>query len=433
MNLAYLVNQYPKVSHAFIRREIEALETSDSTIRVLRFSVRRTREPLPDPADRIELAKTAAILDQVWLGLPLATVIAVLTSPLRFVRALAVAMLLGWKGDRGLLRHLVFLMEAAWLGRRLSKERVSHLHSHFGTNSTTVALLTHVLTDIPYSFTVHGPEEFDKATILGLETKIRHASFVVAISSFGKSQLMRWCSAEDWPKLHVVRCGVDANFLVDAPSPVATNRTLVCVGRLCEQKGQLLLIEAASRLVQQGCELELRLVGDGPMRKECEGAIKRWNLQRHVTITGWASGEMVKHEIEQAGVFVLPSFAEGLPVVIMEALALGRPVISTYVAGIPELVQNGINGWLVPAGDVEALVEAMRMAIETPAVELQAMGARGRERVGERHDVRIESKRLAGLLTLRADEPAGPAIGGRRAAAGQSTPATSRGESLKST
>jgi len=395
--IAYLVNVYPSPSHSFIRREIAALEELGWA--VSRFSMRRSDSPLVDPGDQAELTRTEVILDAGAVGLLLAVLGCLLWSPGRFLRASGMALRLSRSSDRGLFRHGIYLAEAAWLRRRLAGQGISHVHAHFGTNSATVALLCRLLGGPKYSFTAHGPEEFDKATVLGLDQKIVNAAFVVAISQFGRSQLYRWCNYFDWPKVQVVHCGLDQQFFAEEPSPVPDNRRLVCVGRLCEQKGQLLLVEAVERLTVDGHSVELVLVGDGPMRSEIESRIRDGHLESHIRITGWASGETVRREIEEARLFVLPSFAEGLPVVIMEAFALGRPVISSYVAGIPELVHPGVNGWLVPAGDVDSLATAIREALNTPIERLREMGAHGRESVLECHDIRKEAAKLAALFT----------------------------------
>lgn len=172
----------------------------------------------------------------------------------------------------------------------------------------------------------------------------------------------------------------------------------MCVGRLSEEKGQLLLIEAAHRLVSEAADLKLVLVGDGHLRGDVEELIEKLELRSHVEITGWASSDQVRREILNSRALVLPSFAEGLPVVIMEALALGRPVISTFVAGIPELVQPGVCGWLVPAGSIDPLVSAMRKALHMPVLQLEEMGRAGAVRVAELHDVRTEAEKLARLF-----------------------------------
>ena len=191
-------------------------------------------------------------------------------------------------------------------------------------------------------------------------TKLEHAAFVVCVSAFGRSQYMRWTRSDLWQKIVVVHCGLDRSFFnSQLHMPPATPR-LVCVGRLSEQKAQTVLVAAVRRLRDEGVHCEVVLAGDGPMRDLIENEIQQAGLQRQVTITGWLSGDRIKTEISAARALVLPSFAENMPVVIMEAFALGRPVISTYIAGIPELVRPQVSGWLVPAGDEIALAKAIR-------------------------------------------------------------------------
>jgi colanic acid/amylovoran biosynthesis glycosyltransferase len=396
MTLAYLVNQYPKVSHTFVRREIAALERHG--FRVERFSIRRAKETLADDADRLEAQRTHVVLDAGVTGLALAVVVTGLTRPISLLKAAAVAFRSSRCSDRGLLVHFAYLAEACTLLRRLRRFGCKHVHAHFGTIGTTVAMLCHELGGPPFSFTVHGPEEFDKPHLIALTEKISKAAFVVAVSSFGQSQLYRWSPFGDWSKIHVVRCGVDEALFAAPRAPIPPAPRLVCVGRLCAQKGQILLVEAAARLAAKGVDFEIVLVGDGEMRTEIEHAIVHHGLADRIRITGWASGETVKAEILASRALVLPSFAEGLPVVIMEALALGRPVISTYVAGIPELVEPFRSGWLVPAGSVDALAEAMREVLLAPPESLAQLGREGEKRVRELHDVDANARALASLL-----------------------------------
>ena len=259
-------------------------------------------------------------------------------------------------------------------------------------------MLVRVLGGPSYSFTVHGPDEFDKPEFLGLREKIVRSKFVVAISSYGRSQLYRWAPAAVWSKVEEVHCGLEPAFhaSTDPADPAAAR--LVCVGRLCEQKGQLLLLEAANRLATRGIEFELVLAGDGETRSELEAAICRLKLTDRVRITGWIGSARVREEILAARALVLASFAEGLPVVLMEAMALGRPVVTTCVAGIPELVVDGETGWLVPAGDVRALEVALEACLAATPQQLGEMGRRGRARVLMRHDVDASAARLADLF-----------------------------------
>ncbi len=390
MRIAYLINQYPKVSHSFIRREIQALERLG--VEVLRISVRKP-EHCPDPADQAEAALTHFLLSP--LAMLTAFVVCLAKRPTRILEAIGETYALSRRADRGRLAHVAYFFEACQLARLLKQQTITHVHAHFGTNSTTVALITKILADTTYSFTVHGPEEFDRPLALKLTRKIEAAEFVVAISSFGRSQLMRWCPHPQWSKLQVIRCGLDSSFWsTRVERGAGESQTLLCVGRLCEQKGQLLLIDAVAQLKKRGMAVQLVLAGDGELRAEMEAKIVALGLEHVVEITGWLDGEQVKERLLQCRAMVLPSFAEGLPVVIMEAFALQRPVVTTYVAGIPELVRDQINGWLIPAGSLEHLVDALIAVLNSPAELLEKFGANARLTVQAKHDVDEE----AGIL-----------------------------------
>ena len=402
MKIAYLVNQYPAISHTFVRREIRALE--DLGVEVERFSMRRVKDALQDPADRAEAERTRVILDRGVRGLASGLVRSALTRPRALARAARRAVELGVRSERGMLYQGAYLAEACVLVDWLEQAGVEHVHAHFGTNSASVAMLARELGGPEFSFTTHGPEEFDKPEAIKLGAKVEAARFVAAISSFGRSQIWRRVAAKDWSKVHIVRCGLDAAFLEREPTPVPDVPRVCCVGRLNEQKGHTLLIEAVAKLVREGVDVQLVLVGDGELRGAIEKRIAELGMQANVTITGWASGDVVRREILASRAMVLPSFAEGLPVVIMEALALGRPVISTYVAGIPELIEPGVCGWLAPAGSVDATAEAIRECLATDVKTLTRMGAEGRRRVLAMHDVRESARRLKALLEGRAPE-----------------------------
>lgn len=392
MRVGYFVNQYPKVSHSFIRREILAHEAAG--LAITRYALRTDPAELVDAADKQELAKCRYVLREKPLRIAACIFSEMAANPKGFMRAGMLAVRMGWRSDRGLLRHFLYWAEAAVLARWCRDDEIDHLHAHFGTNSAAIAMLAHEMTGIPYSFTVHGPEEFDKPQFLGLTEKIRRAAFVVAVSSFGRSQLYRWADRRDWDKIRVIHCGLEASFYAgDTPPPPATPR-LVCVARLSEQKGVGILIHAARRLFLGEVRFEIVIVGDGPMRRDIESMIRHYELGEHISIIGWQDAARVREEILKARALVLPSFAEGLPVVIMEAMALQRPVISTYIAGIPELVTAGQTGWLVPAGDVPSLARAMRDALEAPVETLSAMGAKARDAVLKNHDIVTEAAKL---------------------------------------
>lgn len=396
MKIAYLVNQYPKVSHSFIRREILALERQG--FEVERFALRGWADQLVDAEDLREREKTRYLLRDGAPALAKSMLGELVRAPGRFLGAVKLALRMARRADRPLPLHLIYLAEACRMVGWMRASGVRHLHAHFGTNPAEVAMLARELGGPAYSFTVHGPEEFDKPEFLHIKEKIARSAFVVAISSFGRSQLFRWIPYTDWPKVEIVHCGLEPAFHAGAAVPPPAAPRLVCVGRLCEQKGQLLLVRAVAQLVARGVAVELVLAGDGEMRGEIETVIARHQLQNVVRITGWISSDQVREEILASRALALPSFAEGLPVVVMESMVLRRPVLTTYVAGIPELVHDGENGWLIPAGDVDAVAAGLERVLATPLEQIAVMGERAHQRAVERHSIDTEAAKLAALI-----------------------------------
>jgi colanic acid/amylovoran biosynthesis glycosyltransferase len=394
LKIAYFVNEYPKASHSFIRREILALERQG--FEILRVALRGWGNELPDAEDQEECTRTRHVLRGGLAPLILPTLAAMLRSPAKFISAMRLAAQMSRDSERPLPYHLIYIMEACRILEWVKEFAAERIHVHFGDNSTEIIMLARVLGGPPYSFTAHGPNEFLRNW--GLDQKIHRAEFAVAISSFGRSQLYLRSEARDWPKVKIVHCGLEKSFFEVPATPIPSSGTIVCVGRLCAAKGQRLLLEVVWRLVASGIPVQLVLAGDGPMRRELEQRIVQLGLSAHVRITGWISADRVRDEILAARALVLPSFAEGLPVVLMEALALRRPVLSTYIAGIPELVRSGENGWLFPAGSLEEMEHALRECLAMPAAELQKMGDAGFERVTRRHSVDLEVSKLAALF-----------------------------------
>lgn len=396
--VAYLTNVYPKVSHSFIRTEIAALERRG--IAVSRFTVRRSDQPLPGPDDRAEQARTTALLDGAGLnGLGrflAATLACFAVRPMPSLRALALSWRIAGPGNR--LRGCAYFAEAALLARQMERTGTWHLHVHFGTNPATVARLVARLAPVTYSFTVHGPDEFDAPQALDLPGKIAEAAFVAGVSSFGRGQLMRWAAPSDWARIHVVPCAPDAAFLDRVPEPFVPDGVprFLCVARLSAQKGLPLLIEAVGRVAARR-SIRVDVIGDGEDRDAIERQIADLAIGDAVHLLGWGSPEQIRVALSQARAFVLPSFAEGLPVVLMEAMVLGRPVIATAIAGIPELVDDTV-GWLVPSGSVDAVADALEAALDSSDARLAEMGALGRERVLRRHHPDIAGARLSELL-----------------------------------
>lgn len=401
MKIAYLTNQYPSISHSFIRREIEALERQG--VEVARYSIRKSAHGQIAEEDRREDEKTKRIVGAPPLELLSAIAQSAIMRPWGAAASIARAIRLGFNSQAGLLRHAYYAAEALALAAFLRREGIAHVHAHFGTNSAMVAMLAAQINGGRFSFTVHGPEEFDRPHQIALPEKIVAASFVAAVSSFGMSQLRRLVPPEYWDRIRIVPCGIESAFHAGASVPPPEAR-FVSVGRLCEQKGQLTLIEAAADVKRRGGKFKLTLVGDGEMRGDIDAAIAKAGLRDEVELAGWKTPAEVRREIERSRVFILPSYAEGLPVSIMEAMVLTRPVISTYVAGIPELVVPGETGWLAPAADAQRLADAMMAAIAATPERIRQMGEASRVRALARHDSDEIARALKAIFAEFADE-----------------------------
>jgi colanic acid/amylovoran biosynthesis glycosyltransferase len=397
LRVAYLVNQYPSVSHTFIRREIHALERQG--VEVQRISVRGWDLKLVDESDCAERERTRYVLRRGTLGLAHALCRTAIRMPGRFWSAMRLTWLMSRSSDRPTIVHLAYLAEACLICQWLQASGVSHLHAHFATNPAQTAMLVHALGGPPYSFTAHGSDIADRPAQIGLSETVSRAAFVVAVCSFGRGQFFKWIASDDWSRVHVVRCGLEPGYGQAASGLAEGKPRFVCVGRLSKEKGQLLLIEAASQLIAGGIVADIVLAGDGPMRAEIEALIERHGIAARVRITGWLDAHGIQNELRLARALVVPSLSEGLPVVIMEAMASRLPVIAPYLAGIPELVTHGETGWLYPVGDVEALARAMRSCLGESTESLARMGEVARERVRAAHDIDVEAKKLISLFS----------------------------------
>ncbi len=394
--ITYLVNQYPSVSHTFIRREIHALERLGMTVH--RIALRGWDLPLVDTLDIAERGRTAYVLKGGAASLLGPVTRASLKSPRRFLSAARLAWQMARKSDRPWPVHMAYLVEACWIHAWMQRTGTRHLHAHFATNPAEVAMLTSALGGISYSFTAHGSDIMDRPAQMGLDRTVGQASFVAAVCAFGRSQIFKWVPHTSWRKVQVVRCGLESGYGDAAPPAQAGVRRLVCIGRLSKEKGQLLLIEAASQLASQGVSFELVLAGDGPMRGDVEALARQHGITDRIRITGWLDAQGIEAELRAARALIVPSLSEGLPVVIMEAMANRRPVVAPYLAGIPELVAHERSGWLYPAGDVDALAQAMRSCLDATPETLAAMSQTAHTAVWSAHHSDTEATKLAELF-----------------------------------
>jgi colanic acid/amylovoran biosynthesis glycosyltransferase len=390
VKIAYLLNTYPLPSTTFIRREIHALERQGVVVE--RFAARSWEGELIDPADKLEKDKTKYLLEGNIASLIVSTLKQACLGTSRFLQAFSVMYAL-WSAGGGIARHFAYLMQAIYFAKKAKQLEIKHVHAHFATNATAICLLSKVLGGPTYSFTVHGPDEFVDSSKLNFPLKVGGATFVSAISFYCRSQIALAARLNDLSKIVIVRCGLDLNDFPYSKDDVPETHSLVCVGRLCPQKGQVFFPEVAVRLKKDFPNFKLILVGDGEDRQVIERQIDTLNVQDVVYLVGWKSNADVRSAIRASKGLLLPSYAEGLPVVIMEALALGRPVVSTYIAGIPELVTPEC-GWLVPAGSIDDIEKALRELLSLSMEETQKRGAVGRTRVEEFHDIEKSARVL---------------------------------------
>lgn len=396
MRIAYLTALYPAVSHTFILREVEGLQALG--LDVMTVSVRHPgAEHLRGVAEQEAARSTFYILKAVRQGLTLPkAVLAALARPGRFVRALRLAWRTRAPGLRAGLYQMFYLAEALILARHLHKHEVAHVHSHFAQASATVAMLAAELADLPFSFTLHGPADLYEPHRWHLREKIARAAFVACISHFARSQGMLFSNPADWDRLRIIHCGVIPENYAHASDRAETPGTeLLFVGRLAPVKGLRVLLAALARARETRPDLRLTIVGDGEDRAHLEQLAEP--MGEAVRFTGYLSQAEVAERLAQADAFVLPSFAEGLPVVLMEALAAGKTAIAPRVAGVAELIEDGRTGYLMHAGDVDGLTKALEQLAADPKAG-QALGAAGREIVRAEFDARTEAARIARLF-----------------------------------
>ncbi|KRB79419.1 glycosyl transferase family 1 [Sphingomonas sp. Root710] len=398
MRLAYLLNSYPMTSTTFIRREIAAIERAG--VPVKRFAVRHWAERLVDPQDMSERNRTEYLLTGQGGRLIGGLARHALFHPRGFAEALEATGEMHRAAGGGFVRHSAYLTQAVRLKRRCVQLGIDHVHAHFSTNAAAVAMLCRRLGGPRYSFTVHGPNELEQLAENSVADKVRDAAFVVAISDYCRNRLIAELPADLADRVKVVPCGIELSDYPVTPNPMSGR--FLSVGRLCPEKGQAEIPAAIAAVARDHPGLSIVLIGDGESRAAVEREIGATGTGGRVKLIGWRSNAEVRRRIGETRALVLPSHAEGLPIAIMEAFAMGRPVITTPVAGIPELVDQSC-GWLVPPGDADALAAAIGAAMTATKGMLGKMGREGRKRVAARHDLAGIAPRLIALFESAAD------------------------------
>ncbi len=405
IRIAYLVSQYPAVNHTFILREIRGLRKLGYELLVASISD-ADRPPEKMTADEREEAANTYFVKSTGVlkvaGDHLATFFA---RPAGYLRGLVCALSLGQFHPKRTLSALFYFAEAVIVGRWMEREGLSHFHTHF---SSTVGLIMRRIFPFTMSMTIHGPSEFDDPAGFRLSAKIKASSFVCAISNYGRSQLMKVSGYNEWSKIEVSPLGIDPAVFAPRPFREAPETfEVICVGRLAPVKAQHILVAAIDSLRKQGRRVRLRLVGDGPDRRSLEQDVIARGLSRDVIFEGWRNQDQVLALYEQADIFALASFAEGVPVVLMEAMAMEIPCVATRITGVPELIRDGVDGLLVAPSSVEEMAEAIAKLMDDPELR-RRLGSAGRRRVMEKYDLARNTAQLANIIRSRV----APAVSG---------------------
>ena len=395
IRIAYLVSQYPAVNHTFILREILELRRLGFDIHVA--SIREPDRSFERLAvDEQKEQRTTFYVKRKRVAGILAVNIRVLFSrPVSYLRALVYSLRLAGLNARAAVFNLAYFTQAAVVADWMRHRELSHVHMHF---TSTVGLLAMRLAPMRTSVTIHGPDEFTDPARFYLTEKIRAFHLLCTISEYGRSQLMRLSDQTHWTKFRVSRLGVDPTLYAarpfrDSPSPFE----ILFVGRLAPVKGPHILIAALDRLVRRGRSVRLRFAGDGPSRPGLERDVGERGLKQHVIFEGWQNADRVRALYQQADIFALPSFAEGIPVALMEAMAMEIPCVTTRITGIPELIRDQLDGLLVTPSSEEELATAMERLLDDPGLR-RRLGKSARQRVVENFDLRHNTAQLAAIF-----------------------------------
>ena len=391
--ILYLTTLYPAASHTFIQREISALRELDMDI--CTASIRRPAdEHMIGQTEHDERENTFYVLGNgaFWKTIKAHAVLK-LTSPIRYFRGLSLALRSFRPGIKGFLKQIAYFAEAGIIARQMRQNGVTHLHNHFGDQSATVAMLASQLSGIPFSFTIHGPTELDDPLGWAMDKKIALSKFTVCISEYSRNFASRIANEQHDEKLFIIHCGVFPEVYQDTAHSPSDGLKLVFVGRLDPIKGVPILFDALEKVHATRSDITLDIVGGGSLREELEA---RASNIPGITFHGYLSQDAVARRIEASDCLVLPSYAEGLPVVYMEALASARPAIATDVAGVSELIANNETGLLIEAGDSDQLAQAILTMANNPE-KRRKMGLAGRTKVAEEFNIREEAKRMKSL------------------------------------
>jgi colanic acid/amylovoran biosynthesis glycosyltransferase len=415
MRIAYLTSRYPQVSHTFIQREVRAVRRAGATVET--FAIRRAQpHEILSRADQEEFERTTSLLPVSTAAVVAAHVRAVIGAPAAYLRTLALALRLTPGGARGTLWQLFYFGEGILMWDYCVDRGIRHVHVHFANVAADVAMLATAFGGRAaawerwtWSFTMHGPTEFYDVRHHRLPEKAADADFVVCISDYARSQIMVLLPEKAWSKLRVVHCGVDPAVYTPRDSDQRSDAAIevLCVGRLVPEKGQTVLLEAIAQLRSAGRDVRCTCIGDGTSRTLLEEAIRERGLDGAARLVGSVGQDEIRAAYDDADVFCLPSFAEGVPVVLMEAMSMELPVVTTRIAGIPELITDDVDGLLVPPGRADELAAALQRLVDDPSLR-RRLGARARETVMASFEIEAIGRQLHDVFDVFLEDEAEP-------------------------
>lgn len=391
LRVAYLVSQYPAINHTFILREIVALRSLGLDIKVIAIRGADRPSELLTVTERLEQEHTFTIFPFGGHFLA-AHLLTALRTPGGYLAGLWLACKMGGLNARSVFYHLIYFAEAVVAGHAVRQGGYRHLHSHF---SSTVALIAARIFNLDLSITIHGPDEFKNVIAFRMKEKVAGSKFIATISHYARSQIMLASDPADWHKIEVCRLGVDPSVFSPGPrrGEVSPFR-VICVGRLAPVKAHRLLIAACAQLILAGWNLHLHLVGSGSDLSSLREFAASLRILENVVFEGGRNQDEVIALYRQSDVFAIASFAEGVPVVLMEAMATEIPCVATWVNGVPELIRDNQEGLLVAPSDVEGLAKAIETLLKSPDLR-RRLGAAGRIKVQQDYDLSANTASLA--------------------------------------
>lgn len=398
LRVAYLCGEYPRATDTFIQREVALLRQAGLIVETI--SVRKPLKQEQGTSEQIEERRRTHYLLPCSLWRILSDHFKLLIrSPGRYMHGLWLALTVRSPGLRALLFQFFYFAEAGLVASLMKQQHLTHIHNHAPNASGYVAMLAGQIGGFTYSMTLHGFGILSEPSRWRLKEKIERSLFTVCVSHHARSQAMLWSPRECWKRLHVVHCGIEPE-VKNIRDHSGRGKHILFAGRFDHVKGLPILIESFQTLSEQDPRLCLHMVGDGPQRTELESIVRKKQLKDRVTFYGYLSQAELRSLFETADVFVMSSFAEGIPVVLMEAMAFSVPVVAPRITGIPELIDDGVNGYLTTPGDIDSLVSSIETLLNDASLR-NRFASNARFKVEQEFNLFEETKRLATIMQER--------------------------------